>query len=103
MLNELKHQVCSVLTKTLPKLIFFLRNCSYHIPEIRVVTVEPLRAGTVCELILKFINPTQHQTTIKFLPLSFEEPDISVNTEEKVVSLDTNEQPSNITEVRLLI
>ncbi|RZC38608.1 dynactin subunit 4 [Asbolus verrucosus] len=41
----------------------------YHIPEIRIVTVEPLRAGRASELIVKFTNPTQHQTTIAFLPL----------------------------------
>ncbi|KAH0809413.1 hypothetical protein GEV33_013378 [Tenebrio molitor] len=41
----------------------------YHVPEIRIVTVEPLRAGRSSELIIKFTNPTQHQTTITFLPL----------------------------------
>lgn len=76
-------------------------NFSYHIPEIRIVTVEPLRAGNDCELILKFINPTQHQTTIKFFPLSFEEPEVSVDIEEKEVASDASEQPSSITEVRL--
>ncbi|KRT81399.1 hypothetical protein AMK59_5019, partial [Oryctes borbonicus] len=42
----------------------------YHIPEIRIVTVEPLRAGQPSELLLKFINPTQHQTVITILNLS---------------------------------
>ncbi|XP_018322483.1 dynactin subunit 4 [Agrilus planipennis] len=41
----------------------------YHIPEVRIFTVEPLRAGKQCELLLKFSNPTQHQTVITFLPL----------------------------------
>ncbi|XP_044263145.1 dynactin subunit 4 [Tribolium madens] len=41
----------------------------YHIPEVRIVTVEPLRAGKPAELILKLTNPTQHQTVITFLPL----------------------------------
>ncbi|XP_028131036.1 dynactin subunit 4 [Diabrotica virgifera virgifera] len=45
----------------------------YHIPEVRIVTVEPLRAGKECELILKFTNPTQHQTTISFLELKLDE------------------------------
>ncbi|XP_044757994.1 dynactin subunit 4 isoform X2 [Coccinella septempunctata] len=36
----------------------------YHVPEIRIVTVEPLRAGKPCELILKFTNPTQHQMAV---------------------------------------
>lgn len=49
----------------------FLYNiyCSYHIPEVRIVTIEPLRVGKSCELLLKFINPTQHQTEITILPL----------------------------------
>ncbi|GLV37403.1 Dynactin 4 p62 subunit [Carabus blaptoides fortunei] len=41
----------------------------YHIPEVRIVTVEPLRAGQVSELIVKLCNPTQHQTTVTFLPI----------------------------------
>lgn len=72
---------------------------SYHIPEIRIVTVEPLRAGNDCELILKFINPTQHQTTVNFLPLSYEEPEVSLESEEKEPISDSSEQPSSITEV----
>lgn len=35
----------------------------------RIVTVEPLRAGQVSELIVKLCNPTQHQTTVTFLPV----------------------------------
>ncbi|KAI4460369.1 dynactin p62 subunit [Holotrichia oblita] len=42
----------------------------YHIPEIRIVTVEPLRAGQPAELLLKFINPTQHQTVVTIMDLS---------------------------------
>lgn len=42
----------------------------YHIPEIRIVTVEPLRAGNASELILKFINPTQHETKIELFPIT---------------------------------
>lgn len=45
---------------------------SFHIPEVRIVTVEPLRAGKTCELLLKFSNPTQHQTVITFLPVTLE-------------------------------
>lgn len=44
----------------------------YHIPEVRIVTVEALRAGKTSELILKFTNPTQHQTTITFWELDLE-------------------------------
>nr|CAD7203091.1 unnamed protein product [Timema douglasi] len=41
----------------------------YHVPEVRLVTCEPLRPGDVSELIIKLSNPTQHQTTIQFAPL----------------------------------
>ncbi|XP_045466308.1 dynactin subunit 4 isoform X2 [Harmonia axyridis] len=40
----------------------------YHVPEIRIITVEPLRAGKCSELILKFTNPTQHQMAVSLLP-----------------------------------
>lgn len=47
---------------------------AYHyIPEIRIVTVEPLRAGRVSELIIKICNPTQHQTTVTLLPILLDE------------------------------
>lgn len=42
---------------------------SYHMPEIKIVTCEPLRPGKTSELLLKFCNPTQHQTQITILPL----------------------------------
>ncbi|CAG9823358.1 unnamed protein product [Phaedon cochleariae] len=48
----------------------------YHIPEVRIVTVEPLRAGQSCELILKFTNPSQHQTTITILELNLEQQEV---------------------------
>lgn len=38
-------------------------------PEVRIITVEPLRAGQKCELLLKFINPTQHETVITLFQL----------------------------------
>ncbi|KAJ8869335.1 hypothetical protein PR048_030910 [Dryococelus australis] len=41
----------------------------YHVPEVRIVTCEPLRPGCPAELIIKLCNPTQHQTTLAFLPL----------------------------------
>ncbi|KAM0731702.1 Dynactin subunit 4 [Formica fusca] len=41
----------------------------YHIPEVKIVTCEPLRSGKSSELLLKFCNPTQHQTQITILPL----------------------------------
>lgn len=48
------------------RIIYFL---SYHIPEVKIVTCEPLRSGKSSELLLKFCNPTQHQTQITILPL----------------------------------
>ncbi|XP_043467525.1 dynactin subunit 4 [Leptopilina heterotoma] len=36
----------------------------YHVPEVRIVTCEPLRTGKTSELLLKFCNPTQHQSQI---------------------------------------
>lgn len=45
----------------------------YHIPEIRIVTVEPLRSGKTSELIVKFTNPTQHQTIITIMDVNLEE------------------------------
>lgn len=50
--------------------------CSYYVPEIRVVTCEPLRIGQECQLIIKLCNPTQHQTAIEFLPLPSAEEDL---------------------------
>lgn len=32
--------------------------------------MEPLRAGKSCELILKFTNPTQHQTVVTLLGMN---------------------------------
>lgn len=52
------------LIDKLPKLFF-----SYHIPEVKIVTCEPLQSGKSSELLLKFCNPTQHQTQITLLSL----------------------------------
>lgn len=46
----------------------FLCN-SYHVPEVRIVTCEPLRPGKPSELLLKFCNPTRHETQVTILPL----------------------------------
>ena len=39
-------------------------------PEVRIVTCEPLRMGKSSELLIKFCNPTQHQTQIILHPLN---------------------------------
>ncbi|XP_043272413.1 dynactin subunit 4 [Venturia canescens] len=41
----------------------------YHVPEIRIVTCEPLQVGKMSELLLKFCNPTPHQTQVTLFPL----------------------------------
>lgn len=83
----------------------------YHIPEVRIVTIEPLREGKPAELLLKFINPTQHQTTISFFSLFSippkekplepkpEEVEAEVKGEEKSLS-SLSSQPSSLLHVR---
>ncbi|KAJ9580168.1 hypothetical protein L9F63_004185, partial [Diploptera punctata] len=56
----------------------------YHIPEVRIVTCEPLRIGEESQLIIKLCNPTQHQTTITFLPL----PSVEEDEQERVRELE---------------
>ncbi|XP_034935841.1 dynactin subunit 4 [Chelonus insularis] len=52
----------------------------YHVPEVRIVTFQPLEIGKPSELLLKFCNPTQHQTQIMLLP--FDTPTTSMITSE---------------------
>lgn len=54
----------------------------YHVPEIRIVTCEPLRIGKESQLIIKLCNPTQHQTVIQFLPLPSAEEDLEEREKE---------------------
>lgn len=62
----------------------------YHIPDIRIVTVEPLRAGKPSELILRFTNPTQHETTISFIEFySNVEQENEASTENKELTKST--------------
>lgn len=55
---------------------------SYHVPEIRIVTCEPLRVGQESQLIIRLCNPTQHQTVIQFLPLPSAEEDLEEREKE---------------------
>jgi hypothetical protein len=57
-------------------------HCSYHVPEIRIVTCEPLRVGKEGQLIIKLCNPSQHQTTIQLLPLPSAEEDLEEREKE---------------------
>lgn len=52
----------------------------YHVPEVRIVTFEQLYCNKTSELLLKFCNPTQHQTQILLLP--FDTPTIATTTSE---------------------
>ena len=58
----------------------------YHLPEVRIVTCEPLRPGKTSELLLKFCNPTLHQTQVTLLsldtPMDTPETDKTKETEE---------------------
>ncbi|XP_014468506.1 PREDICTED: dynactin subunit 4 [Dinoponera quadriceps] len=62
--NVSKSDLCPQSTK-----FKILLAALYHIPEVKIVTCEPLRPGKASELLLKFCNPTQHQTQITILPL----------------------------------
>lgn len=62
--NVSKPDYCPTSTKFKIQLAAF-----YHVPEVRIVTCEPLRLGKSSELLLKFCNPTQHQTQIMILSL----------------------------------
>ena len=53
-------------------------------PEVRIVTCEPLCIGEESHLIIKLCNPTQHQTTITFLPL----PTLEQDEQERVQELE---------------
>lgn len=85
--NVIKSDLCPQSTKFKILLAAF-----YHIPEVKIVTCEPLRPGKTSELLLKFCNPTQHQTQIVILSL-----DASLSTsvvEEKDVKAEDTQQGS---------
>ncbi|KAH1026382.1 hypothetical protein HUJ05_000056 [Dendroctonus ponderosae] len=66
----------------------------FHIPEVRIVSLSPLVEGVPSELILKFTNPTQHQTTITLLNLDLAE------QENYVKELTVSEkQPGSLTSI----
>ncbi|KAK4883326.1 hypothetical protein RN001_006645 [Aquatica leii] len=78
----------------------------YHIPEVRIITVEPLRAGKVSELLLKFSNPTQHQTSITLFPYKVDDVIACEDNRTEVISQSSEEkgsgsQPSSITHTSL--
>lgn len=62
--NLSKPDICPQSTKFKIQLAAF-----YHIPEVKIVTCEPLYLGKSSELFLKFCNPTQHPTQITLFHL----------------------------------
>jgi len=72
------------------------RHCSYHIPDIRVVTCEPLQVDKQSELIIKLCNPTQHQTTVQFLPLPCAEDDLEEREKEIEKKINTEEGAAQV-------
>lgn len=82
----------------------------YYIPEIRIVKMPSLKAGEPAELLIKFINPTQHETTITFLDLDLAAQEAYVqeqkmieltDTLDQALSLQTSKQPSSLTTLSL--
>lgn len=77
-------------------LIYVYFYHSYHVPEVRIVTCEPLRPGKSSELLLKFCNPTQHQTQIILLSLDTPLTPILTAVDEKEELKQENTQQVNI-------
>lgn len=69
----------------------------YHVPEIRIVTCEPLQVDKQAELIIKLCNPTQHQTTVQFLPLPSAEDDWEEREKEIEKKINTEEKDAQKT------
>lgn len=76
-------------------LIYIYFYHSYHVPEVRIVTCEPLRPGKSSELLLKFCNPTQHQTQIILLSLDTPLTPILTAVDEKEELKQENTQQVN--------
>ncbi|XP_043579699.1 dynactin subunit 4 isoform X1 [Bombus pyrosoma] len=86
--NLCKPDFCSHSAKFKIQLAAF-----YHVPEVRIVTCEPLRPGKSSELLLKFCNPTQHQTQVVLLSLDTPmTPILTVVDEKEEVKQDNTQQ-----------
>ncbi|KAK3922511.1 Dynactin subunit 4 [Frankliniella fusca] len=49
---------------------FKIQQAAYfHVPEVRFVTIEPPIGGKPSEVVILFINPSQHPTTLSFITL----------------------------------
>lgn len=86
-----EHNVCK--TEYNPGSIKFKIQLAayYHMPLIRILTMEPLRAGRECEIILKLYNPTQHLTSVQFCPLPTPEEE-EMELEMQIKQFDKKEQ-----------
>ncbi|XP_076654804.1 dynactin subunit 4 [Halictus rubicundus] len=84
-----KPDLCPQSTKFKIQLAAF-----YYVPEVRIVTCEPLRPGKTSELLLKFCNPTQHQTQVTLLPLDTPMSPVEVTPEKEDLRQENVEQDS---------
>lgn len=60
----------------------------FHVPEVRIVSVEPLIGSKECEMVIVFTNPSQQPTTVSFI--SLEEAEIEAQEAEAEVTQDTS-------------
>jgi hypothetical protein len=60
------------------------------------VTCETLQVDKKCELIIKLCNPTQHQTTVQFLPLPSAEEDFEEREKETEKKMKTEEGDAQV-------
>lgn len=88
--NITKPDLCPQSTKFKIQLAAF-----YHVPEVRIVTCEPLRPGKTSELLLKFCNPTQHQTQVTLLSLDTPMDTPVTVTSDKEEAKQENVQPGS--------
>lgn len=72
-------------------------------PEVRIMTVEPLHAGKDCEIILKVTNPTQHLTSIQFRPLLLLDDNKGAISKSKTINDALKEQPLPAPKVHLYL
>lgn len=45
---------------------------SYHVPDVKFLTCEPIYVGKTSELIVSLCNPSQHVTSVRLLPVNFD-------------------------------
>lgn len=60
------------------------------------MTCEPLQVDKQGELIIKLCNPTQHQTTVHFLPLSSADDDLEETEKETENKIKMEEKDAQV-------